>query len=229
MNILILTNDFSSNFIKKLKDNKKIKIITSYLYEDIEANLDLVFAYNYDKIIPEKYFQIPNIGIFVLHSSDLPKGRGWAPIYHSIADNYKEFVISLIKINKFIDQGNIFLKLKFDMPKMINNSNLRDIDESACGVVINHFIELCFSNKINKNTKGLKQDNSKSSYHRKRKPDDSFIDKDESISKSINKLLATSQEYSSFVIIDNIKVYLNAKIEKQYKLSEVNYIIETYI
>ena len=112
---------------------------------------------------------------------------------------------------------------------MINNSNLRDIDESACGVVINHFIELCFSNKINKNTKGLKQDNSKSSYHRKRKPDDSFIDKDESISKSINKLLATSQEYSSFVIIDNIKVYLNAKIEKQYKLSEVNYIIETYI
>ena len=84
MNILVLTDCFTSKFVEALRENQSIRLYTSYQFEDIENNIDIVFTYNYDKIIPVEYFSVPKIGIFVLHSSDLPKGRGWAPIYNSI-------------------------------------------------------------------------------------------------------------------------------------------------
>ena len=229
MNILVLTDCSTSRFIENLRNNKVINLNTSYQFEDIGESIDVIFTYNYDKIIPAEYFDIPKIGIFVLHSSDLPKGRGWAPIYNSIANKEEKYVISLIKISESPDCGNIFLKLNLDKPKLITNNNLRSIDEMGSEVLVNHFIDLCLSGNINRDTIGCKQDNTNATYCKRRIPEDNVIDKDESISSAIYEILSTNENYPSFVEIDGVKVYLSAKIEKQYNLQDTNYIIETFI
>jgi methionyl-tRNA formyltransferase len=229
MNILVLTDSFASRFIENLRNNKAINLSTSYQFEDIKKSIDVVFTYNYDKIIPVEYFDIPKIGIFVLHSSDLPKGRGWAPIYNSIANKEEKYVISLIKISESPDCGNIFLKLNLNKPKLITNNNLRNVDEIASEVLVNHFIGLCLSGNVNRNTTGYKQDNTNATYYKKRTPEDNVVDKDKSISSAIYKILSTNENYPSFVEIDGVKVYLSAYIEKQYNLRDIDYSIETFI
>ena len=229
MNILVLTDCSSSRFIENLRNNKAINLHTSYQFEYIEKSIDVVFTYNYDKIIPVEYFDIPKIGIFVLHSSDLPKGRGWAPIYNSIANKEENYVISLIKVSEKPDYGNIFLKLRLDKPRLITNNNLRNVDEDGSEILANHFIDLCLSGKINCNTIGQGQDDSKATYCVKRTPEDNFIDKDESISDVIYKILSTNENYPSFVEVDEVKIYLSAKIKEEYNLQNLNHTIESFI
>jgi methionyl-tRNA formyltransferase len=229
MKIMILTNDFNSKLIKELKKNSSLEIVVSYDFEDISKDVKIVFAHNYDKKIPENYFNVPEIGIFVIHSSDLPKGRGWAPIYYSIANKEELYVISLLKISKKIDEGNIFLKLKIKKPLLIANINLREIDEDGSLLVVNKFIELLLLGKINNNTLGLSQDNSLVTYNKKRSPQDNFINLTENICEVVYKILATNENHPAFIELNGQKIYLSANAEKTYLLNELEYIIEEYL
>lgn len=229
MNILILTNTMNSSFIESLRNNKSLNLYTSNSFEDIDKSIDLVFAYNYQKIIPVDFFDLPKIGLFVLHSSDLPKGRGWAPIYNSIINKEDKFVISLIKASEKVDCGNIFLKLYCDKPRLISNNNLRSIDEAGLKIIVNKFIELCQDKKVTRHTYGLKQVEKKSTNFKKRTPKDNIIDKNKTISNSIHEILATNENYPAYVEIDGIKIYLSAQTERQYKLKELNHTFEIFI
>ena len=229
MKILILTNDFNCKVVNDLKKNKLLDISVSYDYKDISCEFNIVFAHNYDKIIPEKYFSIPILGIFVLHSTDLPKGRGWAPIYYSISNQELIYTITLLKISRKIDEGNIFIKLHIDKPTLITNENLRDIDEDGILLVINKFIQLYKDGYIIKETEGLKQYNKKATYNEKRTPQDNFIDSQETLEKSIFKILATNLNYPSFIELNGEKIYISAKSDKYYVLEELKYSLEVMI
>ena len=229
MKIMILTNDFTSKLISTLKENHLLEIVLSNDFKYISEDIDVVFAHNYDRIIPEGKFNIPKIGVFVLHSTDLPKGRGWAPIYYSIANKEDLYVISLLKISKKIDEGNIFLKLIIKKPLLITNNNLREIDEDGSFIIINKFVEMYLSGKIANKTIGLSQDHSLATNNKKRKPQDNFLNSNEKICDAIYKILATNENYPAFVELNGLKIYLSAKVEKYYSLNELEYRLEEYI
>ncbi len=229
MKILILTNNSECKLINKLKNND-INLVSSYDLKDISEEIDIVFSHNYDKVIPENYFNIPKIGIFIIHSSDLPKGRGWAPIYYAIERNEEFYTISLLKVSSKVDEGNIFIKLKIKKPKFISNNNLRDIDEDGSYLIINKFLDLCAKHKIKSNTIGFIQDHSQATYNCKRRQNDNLLNKDQSIKELIYKILASSNsDYSAFIEIEDEKIYLNAKTEHYYKLNELEYNLEILI
>jgi len=229
MKILILTNNFDCKVVDKLKKDKLLNVSFSYDYEDICHNYDIVFAHNYDKIIPEKYFSIPTLGIFILHSTDLPKGRGWAPIYYSIANGDNQYTISLLKITKKVDEGNIFIKLKIDKPLIITNENLREIDEDGVLLVINKFVQLCQDGYIATNTEGLKQDNAKATYNKKRTPKDNIINSEETLEKAMYKILATNSDYPSFIELNSEKIYLSATTDIYYQLNNLKFDMEIFV
>jgi len=229
MKILILTRDFHCKVVLELSKNSTLKVDVSDNYQNISSKYDIVFAHNYDRIIPEEYFEIPKLGIFVIHSTDLPKGRGWAPIYYSIVNKEKIYTISLLKISKNIDEGNIFMKLKIEKPLIITNNNLREIDEDGTILLINKFIDLYKKGYITKTTKGLKQNNQEATYNKKRTPEDNLIDSNLMLKDAIFLILATNEEYPAFIEIDNEKIFLNALINKFYLLKELNYYVETFI
>lgn len=220
MKILILTSTPNSKFINRIKKKKKVKVYTSYNFKNINKAYDLVFTFNYDLLIPKKYFKIPKIGIFVLHSSDLPIGRGWAPIYNSIANKDKKFTVSLIKISEKPDSGNIILKINFLKPLIITNKNLREIDEDMVIKIVNRFINLCLLGIITKNSNGMKQNNLQAKYNRKRSKVENIVNKDLKLSQAIYKILATNKDYPAYTIIGGNKIYLKVYPKNRYKTKD---------
>ena len=53
----------------------------------------------------------------LIHASDLPKGRGWSPHIWEILNGADQIVISLLEAEEKIDSGDIWKKLKVNIPK----------------------------------------------------------------------------------------------------------------
>jgi methionyl-tRNA formyltransferase len=83
--------------------------------------------------LPRKIYNLPaKRNIVVFHSSDLPNGRGWAPIYYALAENRKEHVITAILASEQVDSGEIIAKARFKIQSSYLADNLRKIDEEIC-------------------------------------------------------------------------------------------------
>lgn len=226
MKILWLSCDEHSSDIMFLK-SKYEYIVSSRAVDDITNDYQLVIVSNYDQIIPEEYFKLPRYGVVVIHSSDLPKGRGWAPIYNSIYNKEIDYVISLIKIDKKVDAGNMLLKIRVKKPQYIDNNNLRKIDEEAIIVLVEKFLEIIKKNK--KKLVGQKQNNTLSTYFSKREVDQNKIDENKSIKEQIHKILATNKSYASFIEIDGERIEILASNTKKYTLKDLMYTVENFI
>lgn len=70
--------------------------------------------------------------VVVFHSSDLPKGRGWAPIYHALAENREEHVVTAILAGPQVDAGEVIAKARFRIQPCHVADTLREIDEEVC-------------------------------------------------------------------------------------------------
>jgi len=56
-------------------------------FREIQSKYSLVISLGYDRMIPQDYLHKTKFGIIVFHSSDLPRGRGWAPLFYTIINN----------------------------------------------------------------------------------------------------------------------------------------------
>lgn len=73
-------------------------------------NADLFVVVSYGKIIPKKIIGLPKFFSVNIHASLLPKYRGAAPINRAILNGEKETGISIIKMDEFMDKGDIILQ-----------------------------------------------------------------------------------------------------------------------
>jgi len=71
---------------------------------------DLFIVVQYGIIMPERIISLPKIFSINIHASLLPKYRGAAPINWAIINGEKETGISIIKMDEFVDTGEIILK-----------------------------------------------------------------------------------------------------------------------
>ena len=100
--------------IRSLADNKKIKILEKdnlnnpssiKLIKSIKP--DLIFCAYSNYILTEKIFNLPRLGCYNFHNSNLPKDRGrGAPIF-SIMKGLKKTALTMHHISKKIDHGDI--------------------------------------------------------------------------------------------------------------------------
>jgi methionyl-tRNA formyltransferase len=70
--------------------------------------------------------------LLVFHSSDLPQGRGWAPLYHALAKGQAEHVVTALFAEAEVDAGDILAKARFHLLPCHTADNLRPIDEEVC-------------------------------------------------------------------------------------------------
>ena len=122
MKIQVLTSKNSWLFENKVlikKGNKiwnKVNIITDY--KKINKKYDAVVMLSYYKILPDKFLNICKYN-FVVHESDLPKGRGFSPLYKQIQIGKKKITFSLFECSKKMDQGKIYLKKNYYFKKTL--------------------------------------------------------------------------------------------------------------
>lgn len=150
MNIIIATikswNIENADILKKNISSKDVNvhIITQKEQLDFSSikkyNPNYIFFPHWSWIIPEEIFS--NFNCIVFHMTDLPFGRGGSPLQNLIVNGYKETKISAIKVEKGLDDGDIYLKESLDLA-----GSAQDIYKRASNIVFTKMIPFILENK----------------------------------------------------------------------------------
>tara|TARA_B100000963_G_C22584967_1_gene652626 strand:+ start:431 stop:1093 length:663 start_codon:yes stop_codon:yes gene_type:complete len=163
---------------------------------------DLILWYGWswkvDNIFVDEYTSI------MLHPSPLPKYRGGSPIQNQIIKGEKNSAVTLFKMTRKIDDGDIYIQKPFSL-----DGSLDDIFKRIIELGYRATLEV-----INNNYDLKKQNNSEATYYKRLPPSNSEITLDE-IKKCNaeylhNKIRMLNDPYPNAYIItsDNKKLYL---------------------
>ncbi len=162
---------------------------------------DIVFILSYHKIL-DKNFLKQNKHNIIIHASNLPQGKGFAPLFHQVLEGKNEIVFSLFEANEKLDCGDIYLQ------KTLNLNGLELYEELREKQALMTF-ELCLEFvKLYPNLKAKKQ-SGQESFYPKRSPKDSELNIKESLEKQFNLLrICSNEEFPAFFYKDGKKFIL---------------------
>lgn len=89
----------------------------------LNANLQVVVAF---RMLPEKVWQMPELGTFNLHGSLLPKYRGAAPIHWAVMNGEKETGLTTFMLKHQIDTGDVMFQSKLKIGENETTGELHD-------------------------------------------------------------------------------------------------------
>ena len=226
MNILFVANDIRSalNIIKPALAMTKGRSLYWSVTENhnvINTCYDVVFLLSYRKIIPESVLDRVHGKVVVFHSSDMPAGRGWAPIYTAINSGKKIHTITMCYAAKEVDAGLILAKARSKIHKNYTASMLRKIGQAMISYLIGRYA-LRFDGEKPPGTpqKGI------STYIKRRTFKDGGINPRKTFKKIIPHLLASEETHPAFFIHENETFYLNVVSANQWM--DTSFLIEEY-
>jgi len=206
MKVAILTseNQWFIPYAKKLE--KKIvssKLIFNHL--ELTENYQIVFILSYHKIIPENILSLNKHNI-VIHSSDLPQGKGWAPMFWQIIEGKNEIPFTMFEASNGVDNGDIYLQKTLKLTGFELHDELREKQA-------NFTIEMCLEFLQNYDLyKNPKPQIGKESFYKKRNKESSKLDIDKTIKEQFNLLRVVSNEdYPAFFEIENKRYVLKVE------------------
>lgn len=205
MKIAILTsaNQWYVPYAKELKESLKSKLFYNHL--DIKESFDVLFILSYHKIIPEEILK-KNRHNIVIHESDLPKGKGWAPLFWQILEGKNKIVFSMFEATKGIDSGNIYMKKVLKLNGYELNAEIRKKQASLIKEMCIEFI------KNYEKYKNPTPQVGEESFYPKRAPKDSELDINKTIKEQFNLLrIVDNKEYPAFFTIDGHKYILTIR------------------
>ncbi|AQW83959.1 formyltransferase domain-containing protein [Campylobacter pinnipediorum subsp. pinnipediorum] len=202
MKVAILTskNQWFLNYAKSL--SKCIK--NSQLFLDhklIGKEYEIVFILSYHFLIPDVFLKQHKHNI-VIHSSPLPQGKGWSPMFWQILEGKNEICFSMFEANKEMDAGDIYMQRYLKLNGYELNDELR---EKQAKMIIQMCIDFF---KNHKDIKPKKQEGVESFYP-KRTAKDSELDINKSIKEQFNLLrVSNNEEYPAFFVLNGHKFIL---------------------
>ena len=204
--ILTSSNQWFIPYAKELQKNiKNCSLYFSHL--DIQESYDIVFILSYHFIIPEIFLQKHKYNC-VIHASNLPCGKGWAPLFWQVLEGKNSIVFTMFEANAKTDNGEIYFQEILELNGLELYDELRDKQAKMCQKMC-----LDFLNKY-PNIIKTKQIGSESFYP-KRNAKDSELDIHKSINEQFNLLRITSNDdFPAFFYKDNQKFII--KIYKDY-------------
>ena len=105
------TNNWAEQYIKKsslIKKNKKYSFKIFKNFRKIK-DYEIVFIINYTKILNSSFLKKNRLNL-IIHASNLPKGKGFAPLQWQILEKKNKISFCLLEAAKKFDSGRIFLK-----------------------------------------------------------------------------------------------------------------------
>ncbi|OOF02661.1 UDP-glucuronic acid dehydrogenase [Salinivibrio sp. MA440] len=195
---------YLQTWCKKNEQMYDVSLLSSV--KEIEKEGDILFLVSCSDIV-RKDVRDKYRYTLVLHASDLPKGRGWSPHIWDIINGSNVLTLSMLNAEDNVDTGDIWKKVNIHL----DGTELYD--------EINHKLfnaELALMDWACQNidsAKPMKQTNDDAFYHRKRTPQDSLIDINDSISSQFNLLRVSDPErYPAYFHIGDQKYKI--KLEK---------------
>jgi len=206
--IVTSSNSWFIPYSQKLKEELEAMNYSVTLYQNhknIQEKTEIVFLLSYFSIVENKFLE-KHPHTFVVHESDLPKGKGWAPLFWQILDGKKNIPVTLIEASEKVDSGKIYLKDTINLNGYELHDEIRELQAKVtCSMCIRlveeheHIIPV--------------EQTGEETFYQKRTPADSQLSINKSISDQFNLLrIVSNKEFPAFFEIDGYRYIL--KIEK---------------
>jgi len=140
-------------------------------HEDVPATPDLGMLLGYERIVPEDVLRLPRLGFVLFHSSDLPRGRGWAPIYYTMTQRLP-LVQTLLFAAPGVDEGNLIAKAHYPLAGSETEREVRRIDDALTLRLFEDSLAPLLAGKVS----GKPQDSKDATWWPRRRPEDSAVD-----------------------------------------------------
>ncbi len=199
-----------------------IKIRKEYEFVN-EIKPDLILTLAYGQIVPQGLLDIPTFGALNLHGSLLPKYRGAAPIQYALLNNEKKTGMTLMRMVKEMDAGEMFDTEIVTISEEDNSTSLFiKMGEAALKLAIRALPKF-----LNGELKGIPQDESLVTFAPSIKPEEEKIDLIKSKEEIFGKIRALSDVPGAFLYLNEhkLKIY-KAKIISDEMIGKVGEIIK---
>lgn len=163
---------------------------------------DLIVTLAYGQIVPQELLDIPVLGAVNLHGSLLPKYRGAAPIQYALMNNEKETGMTLMKMVKAMDAGEMYDVEKVQILDTDNATSLFEKMGDAALRLILRDLPLLFEGKL----AGVEQDETKVTFSPSIKPEEEKLDLKKSKEEIFGYIRALSDQPGAYLFLDGQKI-----------------------
>ena len=192
------TNDWLSQYFPEaLKSSQAFNVHVFYEEEKIR-DFDLVFVLGYTKVLKGDILSSNEL-LLVVHESDLPEGRGFAPVQWQILEGKADIAVCLLEVSDEVDAGNIFGKmiLSFDGSELYEE--IRKKQAAITFELISRFLER-YPNISFETQQG------KPTFYRRRNRSDAQLDLDKTIRDQFNLLrICNNNDWPAFFELDGVR------------------------
>lgn len=187
-----------------------IKIRKEYEFVK-EINPDVIITLAYGQIVPQGLLDIPPLGCLNLHGSLLPKYRGAAPIQYALMNNDKVTGMTLMKMVKEMDAGEMYASEEVKIEESDNSTSLfKKMGETALRLILKELPNILEGRLV-----GTPQDESMVSFAPSIKPEEEKLDLNKSKEELHGYIRALSDVPGAYLYLEGLKF----KIYRSYIVS----------
>ncbi len=172
-----------------------------------ELNLDFMVVLAFAQFLGSKVLTAPKMGCFNIHTSLLPKYRGAAPIQYALLNGDKDTGVSIQKMVKKMDAGEIVHSHPVLIAPTENGGQLYTRLKYQAALAMNDLITKIISGKVTTET----QDETKVSFAPTLKKEDGLLDfANSSMEKIINQIRALDPWPGTYCFLNKkrLKVFI---------------------
>ena len=174
--------------------------LSRHLDEVRQIDYDIALVASYGQILSDEFLAInPCINV---HPSLLPKYRGATPIQSALINGDKETGVTIMKVAREVDAGDIILQEKFDLNEDIRFEELERSLSLLGGKLAVEAIDLYQSGKVT----FTPQDHSKAVLVRKITKEDGLLNFAKTSTEIYNKFRALSEFVGCYIFIGGQKI-----------------------
>ena len=185
-------------FFKSLESDFRVHIAKSN--DELRVGHRL-FLISYPFKVPISIIQTYD-DAFVLHASDLPRGRGWSPHVWQVLEGATVITVTLLTAHEGIDTGNIRSQRQVEVP---SSALFDEINEAIFNAELELIKEALYRYDTLSN---VEQDREVTpTYYRKRAPSDSRVDMSKPLDDSFDLIrISDPDRFPAFVEKDGVKI-----------------------
>lgn len=174
-----------------------------------ELNPDVIVTLAYGQIVPTGLLEIPRFGAINLHGSLLPKYRGAAPIQYALINNEKVSGMTLMKMVKEMDAGEMYDKEIVEITDEDNSTSLfNKMGDAALRLILR-----ALPKYLNGELPGVEQNIDEVTFAPSIKPEEEKLDLNKTKEQLFGYIRALSDTPGAYLYLDNLKIKIyKAKI-----------------
>ena len=173
------------------------------------TNENMVLCVNYHHIVPQPILDL-KYGAWTFHGSDLPKGRGWAPLAWTLINCEPNLTITLFMADKNVYTGMYYRKISMPVQDIDTIYSMRKKSETIIIELADNLLHDISTNS----TIVLHEQKGDPTFYKKRTTNDSEININMTI-KEAWKIIRSchNSEYPAFFRIGTSKILLKYEVE----------------